>query len=25
VVNRLKLIEQEDFFDIGTDFNPFKA
>jgi uncharacterized integral membrane protein (TIGR00697 family) len=25
VVNRLKLIEQEDFFDTGTDFNPFRA
>lgn len=25
VVNRLKQVEQEDFYDIGTDFNPFKA
>jgi len=24
VVNRLKRIEQEDFFDKGTNFNPFK-
>ncbi len=25
VVNRLKRVEQEDFFDTGTDFNPFRA
>jgi uncharacterized integral membrane protein (TIGR00697 family) len=25
VVNRLKRVEQEDYFDTGTDFNPFKA
>jgi len=25
LVNRLKHVEQEDFYDIGTDFNPFKA
>jgi uncharacterized integral membrane protein (TIGR00697 family) len=25
VVNRLKQVEQEDFYDTGTDFNPFKA
>lgn len=24
VVNRLKQVEQEDFYDVGTDFNPFK-
>jgi uncharacterized integral membrane protein (TIGR00697 family) len=25
VVNRLKRVEGEDYFDIGTDFNPFNA
>ncbi|HEX2980082.1 MAG TPA: queuosine precursor transporter, partial [Anaerolineaceae bacterium] len=25
VVNRLKKAEQEDYFDIATDFNPFKV
>ncbi len=25
IVNRLKKIEQEDFYDAGTDFNPFKS
>jgi len=25
VVNRLKQVEQEDFFDTGTNFNPFKV
>jgi uncharacterized integral membrane protein (TIGR00697 family) len=24
IVNRLKRIEKEDYFDIGTDFNPFR-
>jgi uncharacterized integral membrane protein (TIGR00697 family) len=25
IVNNLKKLEEEDFYDIGTDFNPFKA
>ena len=24
VVNRLKRVEQEDYYDVHTDFNPFK-